>query len=377
VPKAKEPCPFIDHEKKMCLIHAARFLSCATFPETALAVRPYGIDVKNRQLEYMRSRGISCVDGVKMSGPRREYVERLGEALYEEVAFTGQVLDSAIADEDLRFARSSDDVRRYFENSGMKEKALAVIKGMDDPDSRGELYQKVLPFLKKYAMLDIGDFAGEEEASVGSRDRSSSSGQWQVGEPDLYDAQGATFLLSDLIYTQLHSDRMYTIQYDASRLSPSQADVIREYVKLLRKRSSNPANIALRPFSSARGSQKSLISAYCSGENFSGEGHVIVPQEEIEKYLLRITGMLNMALAVSNVPDNLAKEDLDRYMPVISYIRGQYTAILGEELVMPDNPEGILKAIRRITLGLPKSMRMEPSRIEEYNRLAKEALAAA
>ena len=87
--------------------------------------------------------------------------------------------------------------------------------------------------------------------------------------------------------------------------------------------------------------------------------------------------MINIALASSNIPDNLSKEDVDKYRPLMSYIRNQYKAILGEELTIPDSPEDILKVIRRIVLSLPKAMRMNTNQIEEYNKLAKEALIAA
>jgi hypothetical protein len=68
--------------------------------------------------------------------------------------------------------------------------------------------------------------------------------------------------------------------------------------------------------------------------------------------------MLNIAIASAGVPDNLSKEDVDKYRPVTAYIKNQYKSILGEELAIPDDPEEILKVIRRIVLGLPKSMRM-------------------
>ena len=87
--------------------------------------------------------------------------------------------------------------------------------------------------------------------------------------------------------------------------------------------------------------------------------------------------MVNIALASSNIPDNLSREEVDKYRPIMSYIKNQYKAILGEELAIPDSPEDILKVIRRIVLGLPKSMRMNTSQIEEFNRLAKAALTAA
>jgi len=87
--------------------------------------------------------------------------------------------------------------------------------------------------------------------------------------------------------------------------------------------------------------------------------------------------MVNIALASANIPDNLSQEDVDKYRPILSYINNQYKAILGEVLAIPDSPEDILKVIRRIILGLPKAMHMNTNQIEEYNRLAKEALTAA
>ena len=196
---------------------------------------------------------------------------------------------------------------------------------------------------------------------------------------DLYDTEAATVLLVDLIYTQLHEDRIYDIKYDTSRLSSTQIEIIEEYVKLLQARSSSPNNIRLKPFSSQNGSKESLIAVYCTGKDFKGEGHVDVsiPEGELKDYLLRIAGMINIALASSNIPDNLSREEVDKYRPIMSYIKNQYKSILGEELAIPDSPEDILKVIRRIVLGLPKSMRMNTDQIEEFNRLAKEALTAA
>jgi len=194
-----------------------------------------------------------------------------------------------------------------------------------------------------------------------------------------YDIESVIVLLADLLYSQLRENRNYEIKYDASRLTTSQIEIIEEYVRLLQIRSSNPNSIKLRPFSSAQGSKESLIAVYCTGKDFKGEGHVdvVIPNGELKEYLLRVAGMVNIALASSNIPDNLSREDVDKYRPIMSYIKNQYKAILGEELAIPDSPEDILKVIRRIVLGLPKSLRMNTSQIEEFNRLAKAALTAA
>lgn len=198
-------------------------------------------------------------------------------------------------------------------------------------------------------------------------------------EKSLDDEEYAAILLSDLIYAQLHENRTYEIKYDTAKLTPSQIEIIEEYVKLLQARSSDPNSIKLRPFSSAQGSKGSLIAVYCTGKDFKGEGHVdvAISDGELKDYPLRITGMVNIALASSNIPDNLRREDVDKYRPIMSYIKNQYKAILGEELAIPDPPGDILKVIRRIVLGLPKSLRMSTDRIEEFNRLAKQALTAA
>jgi hypothetical protein len=199
-------------------------------------------------------------------------------------------------------------------------------------------------------------------------------------EKPSYDTAFSTVLISDLAHAKLQYDATYEIKYDSSKLSVSQIGIIEEYAKLLQARSLNPNNIKLRPFSSANGSKESLIAIYCTGKGFKGEGHVDVSMQEgsIQDYLLRLTGMLNIAFASANIPDNLSKEDVDKYRPILSYINNQYKAILGEALAIPDSsPADILRIIRRVVLSLPKSMRMELNRVEEYNRLAREALTKA
>jgi hypothetical protein len=193
------------------------------------------------------------------------------------------------------------------------------------------------------------------------------------------DISPATILLSDLLYTQLNENRAYEIRYDTHRLNQYQVEIIEEYIKLLKARSLNPGNIRSRPFSSSHGSEESLIAVYCTGTGFKGEGHVdiSVPEGEVTDYILRITGMINIALASSNIPENLSEQDVDKYRPILSYISNQYEVISGESFAIPDSPEDILKAIRRIVIALPKAMRKDVRQIEEYDRSAKQALAAA
>lgn len=205
------------------------------------------------------------------------------------------------------------------------------------------------------------------------------SAEPRVADDDPFDAGSSTVLISDLLYAQLNEGRSYEIRYDAAKLSGSQIAVIEDYVKLLRSRSASPGNFKLKPFSSSQGSKESLIAVYCTGADFRGVGKVDVSLQDgqICDYLLKITGMLNIALASSNIPDTLSRDDIDSYRPILAFISNQYKAILGEDLIMPDTPDDILKAIRVIVLGLPRSMRMNTGQIEEFNRLSRQALSAA
>ncbi|MCX5680302.1 MAG: VWA domain-containing protein [Candidatus Omnitrophica bacterium] len=194
---------------------------------------------------------------------------------------------------------------------------------------------------------------------------------------DIYDSDSAKFLWFDLLRTHPQEGKAYILKYDQSRLAASQIGVVETYVQLLREKYS--IDIKMQAHSQAHGSHESLIAVYCTGKDFKGEGHVdiSIPEGELKDYILRITGMVNIAIASANIPDNLSNEDVDKYRPIISYIQKQYKSIIGEELAVPDSIEGILKVIKRIILGLPKSYRRNVEEIEEYNRLAKETLTAA
>ncbi|MDP8298988.1 MAG: ARMT1-like domain-containing protein [Candidatus Tantalella remota] len=192
------------------------------------------------------------------------------------------------------------------------------------------------------------------------------------------DAEEAAVLAIDLLHAQLQEDRTYTIKYDQSKLSRSQVSIIRKYADILDKRSK--ADIKARPFSSDRGSDESLIAVYCKAPDFEGEGHVDVevPKGDMEEYLLRVTGMVNIALAASNIPENVNEEDMHMtYGPIVGFIKNQYKLMLGSDLDLPDTASGIAKVLRHIVLVLPEASRMSYEAIEEFNMAARKALIAA
>jgi|GEM_PF-3179 Arginyl-tRNA synthetase len=197
---------------------------------------------------------------------------------------------------------------------------------------------------------------------------------------DPYDTQSAKVLLFDLLHNAAVQNAVFTLKYDESRLTPSQIDIVKQYAELLRDR--YQFDIKVAACSSERGSSEKLINVYRSNKqgNAIGEGHVDVDISEgnIEDYFLRVTGMVNIALAASNIPADAMGADLKtKYGPIVGFIKSQYKLILGDDFVLPDALEETLKAIRYIVLILPKSYRMPADKIEEESRLAKEALVAA
>jgi hypothetical protein len=154
---------------------------------------------------------------------------------------------------------------------------------------------------------------------------------------------------------------------------------VEEYIRLLKMRASKPDNIRARPFSGQRDSRESLIAVYCTGKDFKGEGHVnvSVPEGQVQDYQLRLVGMINIALASSNIPDGITKDGLAGYSAIIDFIKSQYKALSNRELALPGAPEDLLKAVRLIVFDLPKSSRANLNKIEEYNKAARQALSAA
>lgn len=195
-----------------------------------------------------------------------------------------------------------------------------------------------------------------------------------------FDAEQAVVLGFDLIHDQLQERRTYAVRYDEARLSLSQRGLIKRYIELLQKKSS--ARIVARPFSGADGSGKALVSVTCEGDNFNGTGEVDVAVSggALGDNLLRVVGLVNIALASSNIPKNfseLPRPEREKYLPLIGYIGKQCASITGQAYPLPDDPAELAKAVHRITLRLPPAVRLSIDVIERYNALALQALIAA
>jgi len=141
-------------------------------------------------------------------------------------------------------------------------------------------------------------------------------------------------------------------------------------------------DVKLRPFSSEETSdEQPLITVTCMDHRRQviGEGHVdiAVPDGDNEReYLLRITGMLNIAFAASNMPA-LSRENIDRYRPIISFIQDQYRDILGKELDLPASPGLIEEFIKNIVLDLPDAYKLPAKMRDDHYRRERTILIAA
>jgi len=181
---------------------------------------------------------------------------------------------------------------------------------------------------------------------------------------DIYDAGELKVLWFDVLNKFFEEGTVYKIRYDKSRLSLSQRAIIEEYVRLLNKKT----RCKFKAIGSSKA--KNLINVYREDKagNVRGEGHVDVDIPEgysVEQYMLRITGMLNIALAAANINSNRPRE---RSGPVLGFIRRQCQLIVGSEIAIPESLSGLVEFIKN--LPLPKAYRIPAEKIEEYNRLA-------
>jgi len=188
---------------------------------------------------------------------------------------------------------------------------------------------------------------------------------------DIYDAGEFKVLWFDVLHKFFEGGATYKIKYDASRLSPSQISIVEEYARLLNRKTD--CNFKAIGCSSSNGSKEALINVYREDKagNVKGEGHVDVDIPEgysIEQYMLRIAGMVNLALAAANIEGNQHEE---RTGSILGFIKRQCQLIVGSEIAIPKNLSGLVEFIKN--LPLPKTYRMPTEKIEEYNRNAGKA----
>ncbi|MFH1665346.1 MAG: hypothetical protein ABIA77_04270, partial [Candidatus Omnitrophota bacterium] len=144
------------------------------------------------------------------------------------------------------------------------------------------------------------------------------------------DCKAVSRLLSDVIDSSLfEEDRAYTIRYNVAKLTCLQQKIVDTYAKLLRARANRPENIKVYQFYDDDKDASVIDVNSKSGSFGDGEGHVFVSLPEgdnMEDYLLRVTAMVNIALAASSIP-NTAKDMVSenefymKYGAIVNYIK--------------------------------------------------------
>jgi hypothetical protein len=163
--------------------------------------------------------------------------------------------------------------------------------------------------------------------------------------------------------------RYYTIRYNEKKLSSLGLDaalsrsIFKAYATLLRARLGGAERLVLRTNNSAR---QPLVSVECyndAGRTGApiGRGHVnIAPGAFREESILRIINMADMAFAVSNIPLEPKRGEIDQYARLISFIQSQYRELTGRDISL----EEILRDDRIITLPAMRPLPFE--RLKEY-----------
>lgn len=197
------------------------------------------------------------------------------------------------------------------------------------------------------------------------------------------DIEKALCVMNTIIPVELEKGRIYEIRYDSARLREYQRNagiseefspeaLLKAYIQCLQMRVSckdpEEAKEMIKLIECpTRGSvEQNLISVTCYGDKSKtqviGESHVNI-KGNLQGQVLRIVGMLNMALTASNIPNGISSSQLNEYNHLINLIQSQYKEITGKEL----SSEELLQAIRLIEL--PDATPIPISNIEEYYRL--------
>jgi hypothetical protein len=197
------------------------------------------------------------------------------------------------------------------------------------------------------------------------------------------DIRNALKIMNELIPVKLEEGKVYEIRYDSARLGEYQRQsgmsnefspeaLLKTYVQSLQMRvpCKDPDRakeiIKLIECPTRNDKEQDLISVTCyedrSKARLVGEGRVNI-KGNLQDQELRIIGMLNMALAASNIPNNISAAEAGEYSRLIDLIRNQYREITGKELP----PDNLTQNVRFIEL--PRSTPLPVDEMKEYYRL--------
>jgi len=208
---------------------------------------------------------------------------------------------------------------------------------------------------------------------------------FEILSPELAEAYPAVKAAKDLFLklatARAEEELVYEIRYDRDRMNEAEAGIdarysaeaiLREYVRLLKLSGvSGARNILLRPAHL----EDSLISVSCFKDRartqLIGEGHInIEGPRDLTGQLLRVTDMLNMALAAASIRKGVPYDDMNEHeKDLISFIQAACKSVTGDDVAKED----VLEFIK----NLPRAEPVPLEWIAEYNKLTRSILIAA
>ncbi|MDD5634018.1 MAG: HAD hydrolase-like protein, partial [Candidatus Omnitrophica bacterium] len=215
------------------------------------------------------------------------------------------------------------------------------------------------------------------KSSIKMQEKTQESYFENMADEDAFDAENTTSLFMDVLAGKLKEDLTYRIQYDAKQLSVEQEAIVHAYVSVLRSVCGNSKIIENR----IEDGSGAVFSVTCKGPAHNGKSEIFVRPSEgvsIEDCLLKIAGMINLAVASASITEEeMAKGERDEdYGPILGFIKRQREVITGEEFVFPEDPEGLRGALQKIVLDLPDFYVMSREEIKKYNLMAAVRIAA-
>jgi hypothetical protein len=167
--------------------------------------------------------------------------------------------------------------------------------------------------------------------------------------------------------------KRYELRYNKWRLSGAQIELLNRYCCEMNKKYPNLIKIA-----GDVEDWNCIFKIAClddAGVKF-GEGKIKVEGDEVlDDCTLRVIGLLNIAFAASNIPFKTEQDNMNKYSPLIAYIKTQYKSITGVELFIPDSPIDMRKALTEIIIPMPRRIDLEEA--EKLNKFAEQLLTSA
>ena len=185
------------------------------------------------------------------------------------------------------------------------------------------------------------------------------------------DVEDTVMLAFDLLQaTKTKQKKEYIVRYNKQKLPEQSKEILDNYAKLL-ERASEEQEIEIKFIPSVDLEDKLFEVQSDLGNGEQGQSTLEIESEiNMQKYPLRLVGLLNIAIASATVPDNalnMDKTDFQQYDPILGYIRAQIRSLNGREVAFGKNISKIMALLRNMNIWLPPCKEIDVS--EHYAKM--------